>query len=183
MFSPELETAPRRGFKAGPYHFDHSDAADQIPHGFAMRTLSWCELIRFQPRTQVAGLKLTADPRDVGRETIFGPKDVRVPLSYQDRSPVRPIAQQIAQEFVDRHNRLAFRWPLPDLNGGVIQPWRKASSKSASESIGLREGLGGPISATTRSRSVTKTVSPPAASRTYSLSLFLSVLRPTERIT
>jgi hypothetical protein len=43
-------------------------------------------------------------------------------------------------------------------------------------------GPGGPISATTRSRSVTRTVSPPAASRTYSLNLFFRVLRPTERI-
>src|SRR5664280_3380473 len=67
--------------------------------------------------------------------------------------------------------------------GGVIQPWRQAPDHSASDSNGLRVGLGGPISATTRSRSVTRTVSPPAARRTYSLSLFLSVLRPTERIT
>src|SRR4051812_3109943 len=66
--------------------------------------------------------------------------------------------------------------------GGVIQPLRQASDHSASDSRGLRVGLGGPISATTRSRSVTRTVSPPAASRTYSLSLFLRSLRPTERI-
>src|SRR5450759_3267950 len=73
--------------------------------------------------------------------------------------------------------------PRPTEIGGVIQPCRNASSNSASDSIELRAGLGGPISATTRSRSVTRTVSPPAASRTYSLSLFLSVLRPTERMT
>src|ERR1700694_4412214 len=77
------------------------------------------------------------------------------------------------------------RWggPRPTEIGGVIQPCRKASINRASASSGLRLGLGGPISATTRSRSVTRTVSPPAASRTYSLSLFLRVLRPTERIT
>ena len=34
-----------------------------------------------------------------------------------------------------------------------------------------------------RSRSVTRTVSPPAANRTYSLNRFLSTFRPTERIT
>src|SRR3984957_16816167 len=73
--------------------------------------------------------------------------------------------------------------PRPTEIGGVIHPCRKASNHRASESTELRVGLGGPISATTRSRSVTRTVSPPAASRTYSLSLFLSVLRPTERIT
>src|SRR5579863_2851183 len=71
----------------------------------------------------------------------------------------------------------------PINTGGVIQPWRQASNHSASDGNGLRVGRGGPISATTRSRSVTRTVSPPAARRTYSLSLFLSSLRPTERIT
>ena len=68
------------------------------------------------------------------------------------------------------------------ISGAVIHPCRNASNNSASDSIELRAGFGGPISATTRSRSVTRTVSPPAASRTYSLNLFLSVLRPTERI-
>jgi hypothetical protein len=72
--------------------------------------------------------------------------------------------------------------PRPTEIGGVIQPCRKAPNNSASDSSGLRAGLGGPISATTRSRLVTRNVSPPGASRTYSLSLFLSVLRPTERI-
>src|SRR6202453_859586 len=72
--------------------------------------------------------------------------------------------------------------PRPTDIGAVIQPCRNASNNSASDRIELRAGLGGPISATTRSRSVTRTVSPPAASRIYSLNLFLSVLRPPERI-
>src|SRR5215472_11443435 len=67
--------------------------------------------------------------------------------------------------------------------GGVTHPSRTASANRASASSGLRLGLGGTISATTRSRSVTSTVSPLAAKRTYSLSLFLSTLRPTERMT
>jgi toxin HigB-1 len=66
--------------------------------------------------------------------------------------------------------------------GGVSQPSRTASASSASARSGLRPGCGGTISATTRSRSVISTVSPPAARRTYSLSLFLRPLRPTERI-
>src|SRR6266852_3221786 len=68
------------------------------------------------------------------------------------------------------------RWggSRPTEIGGVIQPCRKASINRASDSSGLRLGPGGPISATTRSRSVTRTVSPPAASRMYSLSLFLN---------
>lgn len=51
-----------------------------------------------------------------------------------------------------------------DETGGVSHPLRTASA-----SIGLLVSLGGPISATTRSRSVIRTVSPDAASRTYSL--------------
>src|SRR5215471_2185821 len=65
--------------------------------------------------------------------------------------------------------------------GGVSQPSRTASASSASTRSGLRPGRGGTISATTRSRSVTSTVSPPAARRTYSLSLFLRSFRPTEK--
>src|SRR5437016_173007 len=58
---------------------------------------------------------------------------------------------------------------------GVIQPPRTASASRASESKGLRLSLGGTSSATTRSRSVTRTVSPRAARRTYSESLFFRV--------
>jgi ABC-type uncharacterized transport system substrate-binding protein len=63
--------------------------------------------------------------------------------------------------------------------GGVIQPCRTASASKASAMMGLRLTCGGDNSATTRSRSVTSTVSPCAASRTYSLSLFFSIFRPT----
>src|SRR5216684_2688641 len=63
--------------------------------------------------------------------------------------------------------------------GGVIQPWRTASASIASARIGARPDRGGTSSATTRSRSVINTVSPPAARRTYSLSLFLRTLSPT----
>ena len=50
----------------------------------------------------------------------------------------------------------------------------------ASASIGLLVTLGGPISAITRPRFVTRTVSPDAASRTYSLSRLLSTFIPTD---
>jgi hypothetical protein len=66
-----------------------------------------------------------------------------------------------------------------DSAGGVIQPCRTASASSASASTGLRVFSGGTISATTRSRSVTSTVSPRSAIRTYSLSLFLRTFNPT----
>ena len=47
---------------------------------------------------------------------------------------------------------------FPSDSGGLIHPCRTASRRSASETNGLRPGAGGPSSATTRSRSVTKTV-------------------------
>jgi hypothetical protein len=120
--------------------------------------------------------------REVGREAIF-----RQQMCERRR----------AIEIDHRSARSRCRWlrsssifitglraggPRPTEIGGIIQPCRKASNSSASDSIELRVGPGGPISATTRPRSVSKTVSPPAASRTYPLSLFLRVLRPTERI-
>ena len=66
--------------------------------------------------------------------------------------------------------------------GGVIQPWRTASANKASPRSRPRPARGGTISATTRSRSVTKTVSPLAAKRTYSLSLFFNTFNPTARM-
>jgi len=72
--------------------------------------------------------------------------------------------------------------PAPGRAGGVIHPWRTASASKASASSGLRFLWGGASSATTRSRSVTSTVSPLAARRTYSLSLFLRTFRPTALI-
>ena len=57
---------------------------------------------------------------------------------------------------------------------GLTQPSRMPRSITDSGSA-----RGGTISATGRPRSVTTTLSPEAASRTYSLSLFLRVLRPT----
>src|SRR5215216_5200051 len=61
---------------------------------------------------------------------------------------------------------------------GVIQPSRMPRSITLS----FFGRLGGLISAMGRPRSVMTTVSPAAAARTYSLSLFLSVLRPTVRM-
>ena len=72
--------------------------------------------------------------------------------------------------------------PAGDRAGGVIQPLRTASASNASARSGLRFFWAGASSATTRSRSVTNTVSPLSARRTYSLSLFLRTFSPTARI-
>ena len=52
----------------------------------------------------------------------------------------------------------------------------------ASAGMGLLVSPGGPSSATTRPRFVTRTVSPAAASRTYSLSLLFNALIPMDRM-
>src|SRR5206468_2834538 len=69
-----------------------------------------------------------------------------------------------------------------DSSAGVIHPRRTASARSASGTRGARAPLGGTSSATTRSRSAMSTVSPWLARRTYSLSFFFRVLRPTTRM-
>ena len=69
--------------------------------------------------------------------------------------------------------------PPGPISGGVNHPPRTNSASTASSTAWLRPCVGGISSATTRSRSVINTVSPPAARRTYSLSLFLRTLSPT----
>ncbi len=71
--------------------------------------------------------------------------------------------------------------PDPGISGGVSQPWRTTSARRASATAGARSARGGTSSATTRSRSVTRTISPLAARRTYSLRRFFRILRPTAR--
>src|SRR5687768_2609632 len=66
--------------------------------------------------------------------------------------------------------------------GCLTHPRRTTSASRASLTSTARPGSGGRSSATTRSRSVTRTVSPSAARRTYSLSLFFNALMPTARI-
>ena len=70
--------------------------------------------------------------------------------------------------------------PEPANAGGVSTPDRTASARTASARTLLRVSLMGPSSATTRSRSVTRMVSPAAASRTYSLKRLFSTLIPTD---
>lgn len=62
------------------------------------------------------------------------------------------------------------------VSGGVIHPFLTASARRESVRTGLRLGRGGISSATTLSPSVTRIVSPEAASRTYSLMFVLEYL-------
>ncbi len=123
-------------------------------------------------------------PETVRRTEIFSQKlsqrDGRVEVNQRPsrscrRSPIR--SSKLITGFRGGGPAAA-----PAMLGGVIHPSRTASARNASDRSALRPGCGGPSSATTRSRSVTSTVSPPAASLTYSLSLFFSTLRPTARM-
>src|ERR1700722_12455190 len=68
--------------------------------------------------------------------TDLQPTDARAAPGYRDKPSIRTIALQVAQELVDRLDRLA--------------RWRSAPDRDQ------RRHRGEPISATTRSRSVTR---------------------------
>ena len=118
-------------------------------------------------------------PQAVGRCTVF-----RQEVSERDRSieiNQRSLRSNSSSFFSLRKDVTGLRGGGVDAAraGGVIQPLRTASDSKASANTGLLVAWGGTISATTRSRSVTRTVSPPSARRTYSLSLFFRTFRPT----
>ena len=118
-------------------------------------------------------------PQLLGRRLVFGEK-----MSERDRSievDQRSLRSSDSCRLSSRNDMTGLRGGgVGDAStGGVIQPCRTASASSASASTGLRVLSGGTISATTRSRSVTSTVSPRSAKRTYSLSLFFRTFNPT----
>jgi hypothetical protein len=118
-------------------------------------------------------------PELLGRRLVLGEKMCQRYRSIEIDQ--RSLRSSISWRLSSRNDMIGLRGGgVGDVSaGGVIQPWRTASASSASTSTGLRVVSGGRISATTRSRSVTSTVSPRSAKRTYSLSLFLRTFNPT----
>jgi hypothetical protein len=95
-------------------------------------------------------------PELFGRRLIFGKK-----MSQRDRSieiDQRSLRSSVSCCLSSRNNMIGLRGGgVGEASvGGVIQPWRTASANKASASTGLLVLFGGTISATTRSRSVTK---------------------------
>src|SRR5262249_31643026 len=98
---------------------------------------------------------------------------------YRDRSTLAPVGLQFVLEVAEGHHRIARRHASsrqrgrsnPTLAHGFRQH-RVGDERAAAR---LRRT----ISATTRSRSVTRMVSPRSAKRTYSLSLFFRTFIPT----
>ena len=98
-----------------PNHFNHRHSTDQITDCIAMRIL---QLVRVDPIPNLAFKKPAGHqwliPKRLWREIDLPPKDEREPLNYRGRSPVRSIALQIAQQFVDCHHRFTCWWLAPD---------------------------------------------------------------------
>ena len=120
-------------------------------------------------------------PEPGRRTTIFGQKlrecDRRIKVDHRSLRSASSSSRSSLKKATGAAERGS---PVAGSAGGVNQPLRIASARNASARIGLLVSLGGLISATTRSRSVTSIVSPPAASRTYSLSLLFNILMPTD---
>src|SRR5438445_9386002 len=167
----------------GGRQFDQGQTSDQLSR---MLAVCWQEL---------AGM-------DAGPHFVFeqpAGDELALPERLRRRTVLR---QQVGQRHraIDLDHRSSRSWssslirsrnfmtglrggaPAPTRVGGVTQPRRTASASMASARKAPLPGCGGTISATTRSRSVTSTVSPLAASRMYSLSLFFSILRPMARM-
>src|ERR1700739_1264440 len=64
--------------------------------------------MRFQTSHSRSRLDTCSSPQSAS-ETDLQPTDARAPPSDRAKSSVRPIPLQVAQEFVNRHDRLA-RW-------------------------------------------------------------------------
>lgn len=159
---------------------DERDTSQQGSYFIAMRA---CQLARMNARPdlvfdQSAGNERLV-PKSFGRRAIFGQNVGKCYGCIEINQ--RSLRSSASSRVRSRKDMTGLRGGTPEAGsaGGVIHPFRTASAKSASANTGLRVLSGGTSSATTRSRSVTRTVSPLSASRTYSLSLFLRTLSPT----
>ena len=171
-------------FEYGGRQFQQSDAAydpaSRITMGFRKhaRVQSGPDLVL----EQAAGDK-SCVPKSIRWATIFGEEVSKGHGSvYVDHRSLRSTSSSTRTSSKGTRGSGTGGVPARGRSGGVNQPFRTASASTASASTGLLVSLGGPISATTRSRSVTRMVSPLAAMRTYSLSRLLRILIPTDLI-
>jgi len=151
--------------------FDQRDASQQGSHFLAMgptettRMYAGPHLVFQQPARHERVL-----PKRVRRRTVFredvGQGDGRIEIDQRASRSSRSSASISSKGAIGRRGGT----PLAASGGGVIHPCRTASASRASPGAALRPEAGGTSSATTRLRSVTRTVSPAAAARTYSLS-------------
>jgi hypothetical protein len=177
----------REGFQRSSEHrrgkFNYGNPAQQRTHFVTVRAAKFA---RMDAGPDLVLKKTAGDqrllPEAFRRRVIFGEKMRERHRSVEvDQRPLRSCS---SSRFSWRKDITGLRGGTPaDGNaGGVIHPWRMASASKASASSGLLLLSGGTISATTRSRSVTSTVSPRSAKRTYSLSLFFRIFNPTARM-
>ena len=172
------------GFQRSSEHrwgkFNHGNSAQQRTH---LATVRAAKFARMDAGPDLVLKKTAGDqrllPEAFRRRAIFSKKMRERHRSVEvDQRSLRSCS---SSRFSSRKDITGLRGGTPvDGNvGGVIHPCRMASASKASASRGLLLLSGGTISATTRSRSVTSTVSPRSAKRTYSLSLFFRTFNPT----
>ena len=194
LFSEKIHRCQMQGIKGtdwiserlqGPqeYRWTKFNESNAVQEGTSLISMRSGEFTRMNPGPNFIFKQTAGDqiflPEPLGWHTVFckkvsqGNRGIKIDhLSLRSCSISRNSS---------RKGMTGFRGggSVDDSVGGVIQPWRTASASKASASSGLRFFWGGVSSATTRSRSVTSTVSPLAARRTYSLSLFLRTFNPT----
>lgn len=159
---------------------DQSDTPDEGPRALTMRP---AKTARMQARPYFVFKQATGDqgfaPQAGVRDAILC-EDLRQGHRGIDVDQ-RPSRSARSSDRISSRRATGCRGgaPLAGNAGGVTQPRRTASARRASAGVALRPAAGGTSSATTRSRSVTRTVSPDDAARTYSLSWFFRALMPT----
>ena len=170
----------QRSNEHGRSHLDQREATQQCSRFVGVRSR---QLSRVNPSPDLVLNKSAGDerllPEAFGRRAVFRQK-----MSEGNRGVEinqRSLRSRSSSFFSLRKEVTGLRGGGVDpvSAGGVIQPLRTASDSKASANTGLLVVSGGTISATTRSRSVTNTVSPCSARRTYSLSLFFRTFKPT----
>ena len=135
-----------------------------------------------RPRIPGGGWKRWTVPKGSREAAAARPEGAQARPTCRGGSPVAAVLAELLDELLQAHDGLApGGGPASAIRGGVSQPSRTPRAINSSSGR-FRLPRGGPISATTRSRSVTSTVSPAAAKRTYSLSLFFKTFRPTDRM-
>ena len=154
------------------------DSASRITMGFVK--LAYVQSGPDPVLDQADGDKSCA-PKSVRRAIILGQKvSERHGSVYVDHRSLRSPSNSATTSFNAILGSGTGGVSTEGRSGGVNQPFRTASASTASARTGLLVSRGGPISATTRSWSVTRMVSPLAATRTYLLSRLLRTLIPTD---
>ena len=163
-------------------HFQEGDSPYESPRLLAVGI---CKLARTQADPHLIFEQSAGDegltPKGDRRATVFGEKmgECNRCIDVDHRSP-RSSSSSARRSRSGATGFDGGGGSSADETGSVNQPLRTDSASIASARKGLSASRGGPISATTRSRSVTRIVSPDAAKRRHSFSRPDNSLRSTD---